>query len=80
MQARAAATLDISPVEVIFPLSGGALLGSGSLGGGGGVGSTGSGIATLRGTPRPLVKGDSEMEFWLLGRDSREYLAGQACF
>src|SRR3981081_2820008 len=51
IQARAAATLGGNPVDAGFPLGVGA-----ELGGGGGVGSTGSGITTLRGTLGPLVK------------------------
>lgn len=44
MQASAAATFDGNPVEVGFPSEAGEGLGAG----GGGVGSTGSGIITLR--------------------------------
>src|SRR5215831_9777948 len=59
IQARAAATLDGSPVELKPVLGAAAGSGSDGAGGGGGgeAGSTGSGITTLKRTHRLFVKG-----------------------
>jgi 3-dehydroquinate synthase len=71
MQARAAATFDGNPVVVGVPVGVGD-----ELEGGGGVGSTGSGMTTLRGTAGPFVKASPSLCFSLSRNGRGQYDSG----